>query len=644
MSAGIRISELSISEVLDNLRERRWQVPRFQREFVWDTSAIAGLATSVIDGYPIGMVTLWEQPTDSHIELEPLSIDDWDTQNKSKTTRHFGHEHANPSSVKAILDGRQRSTALAMAFAGFSPQYGRNRNAGRYFLNASLKDPLERVIFKKKSAIDKEGLTNLHACIAKGYFPLSSFKDGQSILQQWYGYIQLLKDESIYPQGAFPTPEELQRRDGILQKAFEGISETKLGACTVPQRYDLGQICEIFETLNLTGMKVSTVDLINSWLLRDTEDKVHLRDWMDRLSETQGAFGWSVPKKRPELVAQLVTSCFVSLSDLPSKPEARRVAGSSKKASITSVKSSDLLATPTEHWLKIVAHTEEFSEFIGDFQNIVAGGQFGYQQCPYPISSGIYVGLRWHKKFDPEYTHTSWTVADLNKIFRPFFWRNSLSARYDQGFLTQMGTDITTFKTLLTIKGSFPSSSDWISYVRTEFDKLIKSSDMPSREELITYLTDGRPGGALQAALMLPMVARSVIDFEGNQLVGETDTRTDIHHIYPTRWCKENASGDLFEVLSKENGGPNYVDSISNLMPLSSQLNGEWSSKSPATYIASKGLTYEGDAAVALQNAFIDEEGFAMLKKGPSLMEQFWLHRAGLIADHLLSLASLPDA
>lgn len=294
MSSGIRISELSISEVLDNLRERKWQIPRFQREFVWDTSAVSGLATSVIDGYPIGMVTLWEQPSESHIELEPLSIDDWDTQTRSKVIRQFGNDDSNPTSVKAILDGRQRSTALAMAFAGFSPKFGLNKYAGRYFLNASLKDPLERVIYKKKSAIEKEGLVNLHSCIAKGYFPLASFEKNQSILQQWYGYIQLLKNEDIYPEDDLPDAEELERRDSILQKAFEGISETKLGACTVPQKYDLGQICEIFETLNLTGMKVSTVDLINSWLLRDTNDTLHLREWMEALAETDGAVGWSV--------------------------------------------------------------------------------------------------------------------------------------------------------------------------------------------------------------------------------------------------------------------------------------------------------------------------------------------------------------
>lgn len=641
MSSGIRISELSIAEVLGNLRERKWQVPKFQREFVWDTSAVCGLATSVIDGYPIGMVTLWEQPSDSSLGLGPISIDDWDSQNKSKIIREFGIDDANPSQVMAILDGRQRCTSLAMAFGGLSPQFGKNKYAGRYFLNASLKDPLERVIFKKKSEVEREGLTNLPACIAKGYFPLAPFESGQSILQQWYGYIQKLKDSSIYPAGEFPDEAEILRRDNILQQAFEGITETKLGACIVPQKYDLGQICEIFETLNLTGMKVSTVDLINSWLLRDTDDGFHLREWLDDLAQLDGAVGWSVPRKRPELIAQFATACYVTETDAETKAKPRRVSGKSTTRHLTSIKSADLLATPTEHWLSIARRTDQFAEFIGDFQKVVAGGTFGYLQCPYPASASIYVGLRWHKAFDPEDAHRGWKVEDLNRLYKAFFWRNSLGQRYDQGFLSQIGTDIKTLKEVLARKHSFADDTEWAGYADAALDELFKETVLPDKDRLISWLTDGRNGGALQNALLLPMIAAAESDFLGNALIGDDESRVELHHIYPNRWCRENASGKLREYLLKDGDGKNYVDSVSNLMPISRRLNLEWRAKSPSTFIIDRAIQYTGPVAEALAGQFIDDEGFRMLKAGTDAIPEFWERRASIIADDLILKMSI---
>jgi hypothetical protein len=140
---------------------------------------------------------------------------------------------------------------------------------------------------------------------------------------------------------------------------------------------------------------------------------------------------------------------------------------------------------------------------------------------------------------------------------------------------------------------------------------------------------------------MLPMVARSEKDFAGNDLVGDTDTRTEIHHIYPLRWCRENAAGEWRAMLSIDGEGPNYVNSIANLMPLSRALNAEWSAKSPATFFADRGIEYEGPVGESLKRVFIDEEAFRMLRGGFGSIEEFWLHRANLIANHLIDLTKV---
>lgn len=169
----IRIESYTIANLIDNLRNATWQVPKFQREFVWDTSAVAGLATSIIDAYPIGMITLWEQSDRNPLELERLAIQDYDAVARKQTLRHFGDDSGSQK-LFAILDGRQRCTAIAMAFAGFIPHFKGNKHAGRYFLNAEQPDPLERIVFRRTSDLEKTGLTTTAACIAKGLFPLAS--------------------------------------------------------------------------------------------------------------------------------------------------------------------------------------------------------------------------------------------------------------------------------------------------------------------------------------------------------------------------------------------------------------------------------------------------------------------------------------
>lgn len=641
--AAIRIVELGISDVIDNLRKASWQVPKFQREFVWDTSAVASLATSIIDAYPIGMATLWQQSHRNPLDLERLSIGDYDPAIKKQIVTYFGDDTGDPN-LLAILDGRQRCTAIAMAFAGFSPQFGGNKYCGKYFLNASQPDPLERVVFIKRTDLQRHGLTNTASCIGAGLFPLSSDDPTESVMRQWYRYAQEIKNPANYPNNQLPDREELARRDNIVQSAFDGITSTKLAACIVPETYELGQICEIFETLNLSGMKVSTVDLINAWVYKETEhlgsDAIEIREWIKDLGEMDGATGWAVPERRPELIAQFATACFVAMDDLADKPKPRQINGAKRIAKITSVKSPDLLATPYQHWVNIIGNDEKFARFVGEFQMTVAGGYFPYDRAPYPISGAIYVGLRWHKEFDPPGSHATWSVENLQSLFRAFYWRNALSRRYDQGFLTTLGMDIAFLKALLQRKGNFASTAMWMEYCDERIStELILDADLPSKEELIDLLTNGRPGGAIQSALQLPMIALARRDVDGID-ISRSDNPPELHHIFPRKWCADNAFGALKVYFDKDLAGRDWVNSISNMMPLSRKTNNDWKTKYPKTFLESNAITYES-AKSYFDAVSIGPEEFSLLTSGPEHIPDFWRLRASRMASTLLGLAQL---
>ena len=642
--SGIRISDYTIANLIDNLRSATWQVPKFQREFVWDTSGIASLATSIIDAYPIGMITLWEQSDRDPLDLERLSIQDYDPLKKEQVTRYFGDQEG-PLRINAILDGRQRCTAVAMAFAGFMPSFGGSKYCGRYFLNAAQPDPLERVIFKKNTELLRAGLSTTSACIGQGLFPLASEVDGEPLMQQWYRYAQEINNKNNYENGELPDIVELGRRNGILQAAFSGITETRLAACTVPEKYDLGQICEIFETLNLSGMKVSTVDLINAWIYRETEGSeqgaIQIRDWIRDLGQIDGAVGWANTDKRPELIAQIVTAAYVALEDIPGKPEPRRISGNRRANRITSVKSPDLLATPPEHWQSVVRNDAKLALFIGDFQRCVAGGLFGYERCPYPISASIYVALRWHKEFDPIDTHASWDIADLNSLYRGFFWKNALGTRYDQGFLTQLGTDLHYLKSLLRFRRQHASKSEWLSLCDRQLTSdLMKTARIPSIEEFIAILTDGRPGGALQSAIMLPMIAGVDTDIDGVDVSFPGDAKLELHHVFPRRWCANNGCEQRISILDELESGRDWINSVANLIPLSRKTNNDWKDKLPATFLHEKSISHARSRDFC-EKSYIDFELFEILRSDSPDVIDFWRRRSRIIAESLLEMTIL---
>jgi uncharacterized protein DUF262 len=630
--SSLYVTDTTVPVLLDRLRKREWVVPQFQRDFVWSVADVIKLVDSILDSRPIGMATLWEQTASPEVELEPVWIPD------AIGRRFLAGPSEKPSKAFAILDGRQRCTAIAMAFGGLRAEDRKFRFAGRFYLDVATEDPSERVKFLKESDIQRQKLESDASCIGRGLFPLSTSADGEELLSQWMRYLQALKNTDNYPGGKLPPSEELDRRDRVLKRAFEGLVGTKLAVYVVPESYRLSAICEIFETLNTTGTKVSTVDLIHSWLYAETrsdpEGPILLRDWIHDFGQKDGAIGWSSLEDRPELIAQIVTACYVALD---AKPTPRRVSGSGI-GSVNSVKAGDLLSTPTLHWRSVIQNEDVLARILADFQKLVAGGYFPYNYSPYPVSGAIYIALRWHLHFDQP---NSWGRDELNSLYRAFFWRNALSSRYDQGFLTQLAADIKSLKEILARRNSFSSATEWAKFAQAQLSDLMGGL-MPTREQLIELVTDGRQTGALQKAVTLPMLAGTRQDLLDPQLNisfpgGEAP---ELHHIFPKGWCLNSAAGDLARILDKEQAGRDWVDSTANLMPLSRKSNNIWKAKIPGQILREKKIGYDAIKNAAKQ-AYIDEEGFRYLAEGTRKIEQFWSHRATLIADDLISRTSV---
>lgn len=639
--SSLKVEAVSISQLLENLRNCTWLVPIFQRDFVWSEADVVNLVQSIVEARPIGMATLWEQPDDTALQLEPINIPDTGDSDQpplaklSKLTREEW-----PKKFYAILDGRQRCTAVAMAFGGLRATNIKRRFSGRFFLDVASVDLSDRIKYYREQELRAKGLNTEANCISAGLFPLASFSEGEDIFGQWMRYLQLINTPSNYPNNQLPNHDELSRRNEVLKAAFHGINTTLLAVYIVPPTYALGEICEIFETLNTSGTKVSTVDLLHSWLYSDTAhmgNPSYLREWIDELGQTDGGIGWASREERPELIAQAVTACYVALEHPKAEP---RPVGRRRASNVVSIKAGDLLATPSTAWLQAMANKDAIANYMRDFQVCVSGGRFPLKWCPYPATLTIYIALRWYMDHEPIFKD-HWSIGELNSLFRAFFWRNALSSRYDQGFLTQSSTDLRELKAILFSRSSCTNSNEWAGKSETTLGSLI-DRPIPDVDQLVDKLTDARPKGAFGQALVLGLLARARADFvdPNIDLRYPGGRQLELHHIYPKDWARNNQYGVLASILNSKVAQRNYIDSIANLIPLSRESNSWWSSRSPGQALAEKNLSYSA-ARTNLEVAGIDETAFNYLLSDPPQPQRFWVHRAHLIAANLIDLTRI---
>lgn len=90
-----------IGDLLTDVSNGRIGLPDLQRPFVWKDTKVRNLLDSMLKGFPIGYIMLWESPTDY--------------DNKT----HIGIDHKDYSQPRdLVIDGQQRLTALLAAIKG----------------------------------------------------------------------------------------------------------------------------------------------------------------------------------------------------------------------------------------------------------------------------------------------------------------------------------------------------------------------------------------------------------------------------------------------------------------------------------------------------------------------------------------------
>jgi len=101
---------MSIINLLNQVKNEEIVLPAVQRDFVWPQDKILRLLDSVLRGYPIGVVTIWETYDD--IQYRTFVKDYWSSE------LHTYHENPQGKKIKFMLDGQQRIQSLYITLYG----------------------------------------------------------------------------------------------------------------------------------------------------------------------------------------------------------------------------------------------------------------------------------------------------------------------------------------------------------------------------------------------------------------------------------------------------------------------------------------------------------------------------------------------
>ena len=262
---------ISLNTLLGRLKEGRFVIPDFQRDFEWRPWDIRELIRSIFLDYYIGSLLLWKGKKESFNALSCEIIYGFDN---TKGEQPWTYEKGNPEHI--VLDGQQRLTALYYAFIAPDVSLPNRANRAVFFVD------VEKFMNEQyDEAFQYDWLTrrlnkilgNRENQYAEHLFPLSVVGLGGWELGNWVqGYEKYWADiENSATEKGDPSTAEKARQHAMNAKAFgehlKGITEQyQIAYIELDKDIAVDKVCDIFTQINSKGIRLDVFDLINALL------------------------------------------------------------------------------------------------------------------------------------------------------------------------------------------------------------------------------------------------------------------------------------------------------------------------------------------------------------------------------------------
>jgi uncharacterized protein with ParB-like and HNH nuclease domain len=252
---------ISLNTLVGRLREGRFVIPDFQREFEWKPWDIRELMRSIFLDYYIGSLLLWKGKKENFEALSCEAVYGFDGNGR-------------PEYI--VLDGQQRLTAMHYVF--LLPDRPLPNRANRYIFYLRV-DKFMKLEYDEAFEYDwltrrlTKILNNREAQYQEHIFPLSIIgQEGWELANWVQGYCQYWRDK------AAAAKEKSDERNEVIADAhaenakvfgehLRGITEQyQISYIELDKDLEIDKVCDIFTQINSRGEPLDTFDLINALL------------------------------------------------------------------------------------------------------------------------------------------------------------------------------------------------------------------------------------------------------------------------------------------------------------------------------------------------------------------------------------------
>lgn len=255
---------VGLNSLLGYLKDGRYMVPDFQREFEWKARDIRDLTRSIFLDYYIGSLLLWRGTKENfeNLSCEPI----------------YGQVLGKPDYI--VLDGQQRLTAINYAFVAPDKPLPRGKQRALYFIRVDrfMTENYEEAFDHWRTWPGQGGgmiggaatFGPPDAQYARHIFPLAVIGTGGWNLFEWIGGYR-----SYWSNVAAQAGDEMVRaaanahaeNASAFGEHVKSITEKfQISFIELDRELEIDRVCDIFTQINSKGIRLDVFDLMNALL------------------------------------------------------------------------------------------------------------------------------------------------------------------------------------------------------------------------------------------------------------------------------------------------------------------------------------------------------------------------------------------